>query len=325
VRGGRPGDADGGWQNREVASVAVVGPGAIGVAVAAGLMAHRPLLCGRRPAGVQRVARLDDGVVEVGPVLADPDQADLHSADPQLTPGPVDWVLLATKAHQSGGAAPWLRRLCGPGTVVAVLQNGIDHVERIQPLVPSATVLPVVVLLAADRTSPDLVRQRAPGRLTVPAGPEGDRFAQLFPAGDPISVRVSDDFVTQAWWKLMTNAAVGAVAALTLRDNGVLTDPGVDELLAQLMAEVVAVSGACGAKLPAGAPRRAVAQAQAAAHHWSSIAADRRDGNALEWEVRNAVVGRLGRRHGVPTPLNDAMTTLLRAADPGRDRRPPAG
>jgi 2-dehydropantoate 2-reductase len=35
----------------------------------------------------------------------------------------------------------------------------------------------------------------------------------------------------------------------------------------------------------------------------------------MEWEARNAVVGRLGRRHGIATPLNDAITTLLRLAD----------
>ena len=55
----------------------------------------------------------------------------------------------------------------------------------------------------------------------------------------------------------------------------------------------------------------------AAPDHWSSITVDRREGLPMEWEVRNAVVGRLGRRYGIPTPLNDAITALLRAADVG--------
>ena len=41
------------------------------------------------------------------------------------------------------------------------------------------------------------------------------------------------------------------------------------------------------------------------------MAADRRDGQPLEWEVRNAVVGRIGRRHGIATPVNDLIATLL--------------
>ena len=43
-----------------------------------------------------------------------------------------------------------------------------------------------------------------------------------------------------------------------------------------------------------------------------------REGRPLEWDVRNAVVGRLARRHGIATPLNDALTAMLSAADRGR-------
>ncbi len=72
------------------------------------------------------------------------------------------------------------------------------------------------------------------------------------------------------------------------------------------------------AQLPEDAPRKSIERVLgAAADHWSSISVDRREGRPMEWEVRNAVVGRLGRRYGVPTPLNDAITALLRAADVG--------
>ena len=35
----------------------------------------------------------------------------------------------------------------------------------------------------------------------------------------------------------------------------------------------------------------------------------------MEWRVRNEVVGRLARRHGIATPLNDAMSSLLALID----------
>ena len=37
----------------------------------------------------------------------------------------------------------------------------------------------------------------------------------------------------------------------------------------------------------------------------------------MEREARNAMVGRIGRRHGIQTPLNDALTALLEAVDKG--------
>ena len=46
----------------------------------------------------------------------------------------------------------------------------------------------------------------------------------------------------------------------------------------------------------------------------SSILTDRLAGRALEWEARNGVIGRLGRRHGVPTPVADTVSALLHAA-----------
>ena len=35
----------------------------------------------------------------------------------------------------------------------------------------------------------------------------------------------------------------------------------------------------------------------------------------MEWDARNAVVGRIARRHGIATPLNDALTAVLALAD----------
>ena len=55
----------------------------------------------------------------------------------------------------------------------------------------------------------------------------------------------------------------------------------------------------------------------------SSILTDRRAGRALEWEARNGVIGRLGRRHGVPTPVSDTVSALLHAASDAAPSSPP--
>ena len=41
-------------------------------------------------------------------------------------------VLVATKAYDSDAAASWFPTACGPGTRVAVIQNGVEHVARFQ-------------------------------------------------------------------------------------------------------------------------------------------------------------------------------------------------
>jgi 2-dehydropantoate 2-reductase len=44
---------------------------------------------------------------------------------------------------------------------------------------------------------------------------------------------------------------------------------------------------------------------------------DRLAGRALEYDALNGAVVRIGKRHGVPTPLNRAMVALLGAISEG--------
>jgi 2-dehydropantoate 2-reductase len=197
-----------------------------------------------------------------------------------------------------------------------VLQNGVDHVERIQPLVTSETlVLPVVVQMPAEKTAPGCVDQSRSGTLFVPDVEAGRDFAALF-EGARTGADLRSDFLSQAWWKLLSNASIGGVCALALKPNGAVREADTQALVLALMREVLAVGRAEGATLPDDAPEKVVrAILSAAPDHWSSISVDRREGRPMEWQVRNAVVGRLGRKHGIATPLNDAITTLLRLAD----------
>ena len=45
----------------------------------------------------------------------------------------------------------------------------------------------------------------------------------------------------------------------------------------------------------------------------NSMYYDRRDGKPLEYDARNAVISRFGRKHGIATPSSDMLTALLSA------------
>lgn len=285
-----------------MARIAVVGVGAIGATVAAALQragGHDLVLCARRRAVNIAVERPDgERVVLEAPVVVEPGRAG----------GPADWVMLAVKAHQTEGAAPWLRALCGSGTTVAVLQNGIDHVERVGPLAGAATVLPTVNWCPVEPAAGGY-RQRGPLRLLVPAG--GERLGKLF--GDEADVDAGGDFATAAWDKLCANAVAGILAA-TGRRTEVLSMPDVRELAEAMAVECAAVARAAGAALSDDAARATVAQLVAMPpDSGTSILADREARRPLEWEARNAAVGRIARRHGIATPACDAVSALLHA------------
>jgi len=177
--------------------VAIIGLGSIGGAVAGCLAAagrHDVIACARQP--------LDRLTLESPSGTADLPLAVL--TDPAQVAQPADWVMLCTKTHQTAAAAPWLSRLCTPATRVAVLQNGIGHVERVAPLANGAAVLPVIVYFNGERLARDRIRLRqgSDQDLAVADDAAGRDFARLF-AGTPLRVSRSSEFDTLVWRKLL--------------------------------------------------------------------------------------------------------------------------
>jgi 2-dehydropantoate 2-reductase len=127
-------------------AVAVVGVGAVGAVFAAALQEARraPVLCVR----VRRSLAVEDPAGRMTELTAP------MVASPAEVRGPADWVLLAVKAHQTAGAAAWLRKLAGPETTVLVLQNGVDQADRVAPFAGPATVLPTVIWCPAEPAGP---------------------------------------------------------------------------------------------------------------------------------------------------------------------------
>jgi 2-dehydropantoate 2-reductase len=287
-----------------VSDVAVVGVGAIGGVAAARLCAagRGVVLCVR--------TRFDALVVEspYGELKVTPPVATRPGAV-----GPTPWVMLATKAHQTAGAADWLRALATPRTTIAILQNGVEHAERVRPHANGAALLPVVVDCRAEPIAPGRIVQHTAADLTVPDTDAGRAFVALC-EGAGLGARVTADFATAAWRKLCLNVAGGAVTALTDRPLGVVRRPDVAEVARALIRECIAVGRAEGARLDEALADEIVdAMIEGPADAGTSMLTDRRRGRVLEVDARNGAVVRIGARHGIATPVSAAVTALLAA------------
>jgi 2-dehydropantoate 2-reductase len=285
--------------------IALIGPGAIGTTVAAWLGQDPDIqlrVCARTAVD-GLVAETPAGVIRASPrVLVEP----VHGEA-------MDWILVATKTYDAESAARWLPGLLGPRTRVAVLQNGVEHVERFAPYLDAARITPCVVDIPAERTAPGRVLQRRAGSIVVPEGAAGEAFVRLF-AHTPIDTATTDDFTTRAWRKLAVNCA-GAVSALTLQPAGVARHDGVAEVMRGLVRECVAVGRTVGARLGDDVADEVVEGYRAGPpDSINSIHADRLAGRRMEVDARNGVIVRYGARAGIPTPLNAAVVALLEAS-----------
>ncbi len=289
-------------------TVALIGPGAIGTTIVAALheVGRTPTVCGRT-AHPHLELRFDEGhIIVPGPVLTAPVEIKQ----------PFDLVFVAVKTTQLDATAAWLKVLCNEETVVCVLQNGVEQKTQFADYVGGATVLPSVVWFPAQREPDASVWLRAKPRLTLPDTPAAQRVVNVL-QGTRCEVDLSADFTSVAWRKLLQNAVAGLMV-LSGRRAGMFSRADITQVALSYLRECLTVARAEGAILSDDVPQEIVERFhRAPADLGTSILADRQAGQVLEWDIRNGVVQRYGRKHGIPTPLSDLIVPLLAAASDG--------
>jgi 2-dehydropantoate 2-reductase len=146
----------------------------------------------------------------------------------------------------------------------------------------------------------------------LPGGPASATVAGLLAGAE-----LAEDFVTQAWRKLVVNAIAGLMV-LAGRRAAVYRRDDISGLARALALETLAVARAEGADLGDEVADELLGwYADLPDDAGTSMLADREAGRPLEWDARNGVVARLGRRHGLPTPVSDVIVPLLAALSAG--------
>ena len=241
--------------------------------------------------------------------------------------GSGDVVLLATKSQDTVPVLAALRQAGPPSTPVVCLQNGVEN-ERVA-LRLFSEVYAVCVMCPAAHLEPGVVQafsSPVPGLLDVgryPSGSDdlGSRLAGAFRAATFDSV-ARPDIMRWKYGKLLMNLgnAVEAVfrppgrSEITklARDEGVTCLPaaGIDFVSAQ--EDTVRRGDRLQIHDIGGRPR-------GGGSTWQSL---QRGAGAIESDFLNGEVVLLGRRHGIPTPVNALLQEL--AADMARHRATPA-
>ena len=182
--------------------------------------------------------------------------------------------------------------------------------------------IPVIVYYNGERLAHDRVRLRqgSDQDIAVADDDAGRAFSRLF-EGTPLRILLSDNFDTLIWRKLLINAVANPITTLTLQRQAVLRRPDVEELCHAILAEAVAVARAEGVKLADDEPQRAMATLFTfSGELGTSMYFDRLAGRHLEVDALTGAIVAAGARHGIATPLNSALLTLLRAIDDAADK-----
>lgn len=311
--------------------IGVFGAGAVGCYLGGRLAAagHAVTLLGR-PALVEEAA---DGLR-----LTDYAGADLRvRARVVTTPealAEADAVLVTTKSRDTAVAGAELARVLPDGAVVASFQNGVRNAAVLREALPGRRVLAGMVPFNVVRRPGAHVHQGTSGVLVIeqtPDAAEATLLAALVSAGLP--ARACADMTGILWGKLLLNLnnPVNALAGVPLREQ--LGDRDLRRVVAACMREGLAVVRRAGIRprfdlaLPLGLiptllslptpvfrlGARAMLRIDPEAR--SSMWEDLERGRPTEIEALNGEIVALGRRVGVPTPVNVAVVARVRAAE----------
>jgi 2-dehydropantoate 2-reductase len=294
--------------------VAVVGAGAVG-SYFGGMLARAgvPVVMIGRPAFVEAVKK--DGLVLDTVNFREVVRPDA-SSDMAAVAG-AKFVLFCVKATDTAATAKELAKHIAPSAILVSLQNGVNNAEEIHAA-SGLDALPAVVYVAAAMTAPGQIKHLGRGDLIIgPANKKTEPVAKLFTdAGVPC--RISENIAGELWTKLIWNCALNALSGLGKVTYGdIVGSADARRLVATVVDEVLAVAKAKGIHPPGlEDPKIALAGAFKVAEQMSgtrsSTAQDMARGKRTEIASLNGYIAKQGEELGVPTPVNQALYTLVK-------------
>lgn len=234
---------------------------------------------------------------------------------------PCDFGIVATKAMHTEGAIAATAHAFTDGAVASV-QNGVGNEEVIARHV--SRVIRGTTFPAGKILEPGVVQWDVKGDTTFgpfepspAARAEIEKLSDACTRGGMPTKAVADARPAQ-WRKVIFNAATNPVGALTGLTHGrVCERADLRALVSSLVAEGKAVATVQGITLDAD-PEELIdhaARPDVAYDHKASMLQDVEARRLTEIDFLNGGIGRVGRELGVPTPLNDAVTALVKGLE----------
>jgi 2-dehydropantoate 2-reductase len=243
----------------------------------------------------------------------------VNATDDPTTVAPVDIVLFAVKLWDTESAATLTRPIVGPQTRVITLQNGVDSVERIAPILGRDNVVGGIAYCATVLSAPGVVSHTSDFAQIRCGRVDGQPDAMLTALVDAakqanVDIVQTGTFEVDRWKKFIFLAAMSGMTSATREPLGkILADPDTRAMFENLLAEIVAVGRAKGVALPADFVADRMKYAATTPFGFkASMAHDLDRGNRMELDWLAGRVVSLGRELGVPVPMNTAVYTVLK-------------
>ncbi|MGO3740996.1 ketopantoate reductase family protein [Kerstersia sp.] len=301
--------------------IAIIGAGAMG-SLFGGMLARtcQPILYDLNQAHVaaiqSRGLRMSfDTGDEVAQVTATSDAASLPA---------MDAVILFVKSpHTRAALLDGLQSAITPDTQVISLQNGLGNIELMRELLAPSQIAQGFSTLTSDLAGPGHIHVTCDLRLHTamwPLNHQPDARLQELCAlmnQSGLHTLISDQVEREVWMKLLVNASLNSLCAITRQNVGHVVDhPGTRQMLERIVFETADIANAKGLNISRQAALQHVLHvAEKTRGHIPSMATDVFNRRPTEIEAINGAIVRAGQALHLDAPATEWAAHLVRCLE----------
>lgn len=300
--------------------IAVVGPGALGCLVAGFIKSKTGedvWLLDNRPERAKSIS--ESGIHIEGVSGSHTVKIDATANTKEI--GPVELAIICVKSYSTEDACKDIKDIVSDKTSILTLQNGIGNVQILNDYFGEEKVVAGVTSHGSTLVGTGHVRHAGKGD-TIIGKADGRLSSELkaiagimTKAGFP--VKVSKDIDSVIWSKLIISVGINALTAITRLNNGkVVVYDEARGILRSAVQEATKVVKRKRIKLSYDDPIQKVESvAKATATNVSSMLQDILGKKRTEIDFINGAIVRQGKAMGIPTPVNEMLTGLVKTIE----------
>lgn len=236
----------------------------------------------------------------------------------------VDLVILAVKCTDLQEALDAVAPLVHAGATLLTLQNVVDSEERILSYFNHQDcVVAGVVYITARLAASGRIEHYRRGTISIGeiSGQISERVQKIHTwiAQSGIPCHITNQIQNEKWEKLCWNATFNPLSVLlNCPLSFILKSDDLLEIVRETMSEIISVAAAERFSLHPDIIEKTIAVTYALENYYTSMYEDYKKGRFTEIEHLNGDVIRRGKKHGIPTPTNRVLYSLIKGLEAKR-------
>lgn len=235
-----------------------------------------------------------------------------------------DLIILTVKSYDTDSALNVIKDIMSQDTAVLSLQNGLDNEMKIAKIIGEERTIGGVTSHGLTFIEPGHVHHAGVGETKIGEmdGTESERIKEIAKTLSSVGIEteVSQEIKKEIWVKGIVNAGINPLTALSRLKNGYLLKIAyLERLLEDTCKECIEVAKINGIDLSdCDVIEKTKNVARLTSENKSSMLQDIERGRKTEIDSINGKIVKMGQIHGVETPINSTLVSLIKGIEEGR-------